>query len=199
MRHIILFLGFAFVFSFAVNAQQNFIISYPISFPTGAHSDYISATSFRGFSTEYVQTVKENLSVGLELGWHVFYQEENEKEYKEGTISITGRQYRYTNAVPILAQAKWLLPSNSDATNFYVGLGIGTLYVDRSTDFGLYRIKNDAWQFLLRPEAGVAFKLQPGTRLFAGVKYYSAFNTDDLDGQSFLSANIGFIFSSGTK
>ena len=198
MRHII-FLGLSFLFSLAANAQQNFIISYPISFPMGNHSDYISATSFRGFSTEYVQTVKENVSVGIELGWHVFYQSEAEKEYKEGTISISGKQYRYTNAVPILAQAKYLFPSENDKTNFYVGLGIGTLYVDRSTDFGLYRIKNDAWQFLLRPEAGVAFKLQPGTRLFAGVKYYAAFDTEDLDGQPFLSANIGFIFSSGTR
>jgi hypothetical protein len=198
MRHII-FLGLAFVFSLATKAQQTFIISYPISFPMGDHHDYISATSFRGFSTEFVQTVKENVSVGLELGWHVFYQSEDEKEYKEGTISITGKQYRYTNAVPILAQAKYLLPSDNDALNFYVGLGIGTLYVDRSTDFGLYRIKNDAWQFCLRPEAGLIFKIQPGVRLLAGVKYYSAFNTDDLDGQSFLSANIGFVFSSSGK
>jgi len=185
--------------SFAANAQQTFIISYPISFPMGAHHDYIEKTSFRGFSAEFLQTVKENLSVGLELGWHVFYQKEDEKEYKEGTISITGVQYRYTNAIPILAQVKYMFPSENKPMNFYGGLGIGTVYVNRSTDFGLYRIENEAWQFSLRPEAGLVFHLKPGTSLFAGVKYYANFNTDDLDGQSFLSANIGFVFSSSTR
>jgi hypothetical protein len=38
--------------------------------------------------------------------------------------------------------------------------------------------------------------MQPGVKAMLGVKYYAALNSSDLDGQSFLSANIGFIFSS---
>jgi outer membrane protein len=76
-----------------------------------------------------------------------------------------------------------------------VGIGLGTLYSNRSTDFGLYRITTEAWQFVLRPEAGLIFKTRSEVHPFVGVKYYWAFNSSDLDGQSFISLNVGLVFN----
>jgi len=173
-----------------------FILSYPIAFPMGNLKDYISNASFRGINLEFGKEVKPNLIAEIETGWNVFYQEQPEAVYTEGTASISGKQFRYTNSVPIIAGAKWVLKSNNNLIP-YAGLGLGTMYSDRSTDFGLYRISTDAWQFCIRPELGITFKSRNGPSAMLGVKYYSSFNSSDLDGQSFLTVNIGVVFPYG--
>lgn len=194
----IFFLLIAFICVRGVSAQRHgiFIISYPVAFPMGDLSDYTNATSFRGINMEWGREVKPNLIAEIETGWNVFYQREPDQVYKQGTASISGVQYRYTNAVPILAGAKWVLKSKNNLVP-YAGLGLGTMYADRSTDFGLYRISTDAWQFCVRPELGITFKSRNGPSAMLGVKYYSSFNSNDLDGQSFLTINLGVVFPYG--
>jgi len=173
---------------------SSFGLSYSISFPMGDLNDYINEVSYRGVTMEWYKHVKHNMDAGLEVGWNVFYAREDSKTYTSSTASISGVQYRYTNAVPMIAAARWKKPSSGNATP-YAGLGLGVLYVDRSTDFGLYRISTDAWQFCIRPELGVLFKLHSELEGMLGVKYYWPFNTSDLDGQPYLSINIGLVFS----
>jgi hypothetical protein len=196
MKNVILSTVALFVMQVA-GAQLKVAVSYPVGFPMGDLGDYIEATSFRGIELELYQMVKPNLAVGIESAWQLFYQREDEKVYTEGTVSVSGVQYRYTNAVPILAMGRYLInPSSDKQVVPFAGLGVGTLFVNRYADFGLYRITNDTWQFCLRPELGVMFKLggsgAPGISLAA--KYYSGFSTDDLDGQSYLSINLGLNF-----
>ena len=135
------------------------------------------------------------LSVGLETGWNVFYEDAGEVEFKDETITITGKQFRYTNSVPILLGVKYYPASENKTFYPYVGFGLGTLYSNRATDFGLYRITNEAWQFCLRPEAGLIFRNSSGVNPFVGVKYYWALNSSDLDGQNFISLNLGLVFN----
>lgn len=194
----IFFLLIASISMHAAFAQHHsiFIVSYPIGFPMGDLSDYIDKTSFRGINLEWGKEVKPNLIAEIETGWNVFYQEQPEQVYTEGTASFSGKQFRYTNSVPIIAGAKWVLKSHNNLVP-YAGLGLGTMYSDRSTDFGLYRISTDAWQFCIRPELGITFKSRNGPAAMLGVKYYSSFNSSDLDGQSFLTVNIGIVFPYG--
>lgn len=179
----------------AVLGQGNFVISYPISFPMGDLKEYIGATSFRGISMEFNKRQKSNLDIGIEASWHVFYERSDNKEYKNGTATLTGIQYRYTNAVPLLAQVKYLKTTGNDKMHPYAGLGIGTTYVERATDVGLYRLTLNAWQFCLRPELGLQIKAGYGASFLIGAKYYANFAAKDLDGQSYLSLNVGFVFS----
>jgi hypothetical protein len=176
--------------------QNTFIMSYPISFPMSNLYNYTGKTSFRGTNLEFLHEAKPHLAVGIETGWNVFYEHADKADYKNGTATISGTQFRYTNVVPILAQTKYFPNVSNKTMDSYVGVGVGTLYVNRSTDFGLYRITTNTWQFCLRPEAGLVFHMQPGVKAFVGVKYYAGLSSSELDGQSFLSANIGFIFSS---
>jgi hypothetical protein len=195
MKYIILS-GITLLFGINLYSQGSFIMSYPVSLPMGNLHDYITKTSYRGINLEFLKTAKPGVSVGLETGWNVFYEKTEKQQYKDGTTTITGVTYRYTNAVPILAEAKWYPAHETKTTNVYVGLGVGTLFVSRSTDFGLYRITTDSWQFCVRPEAGVLFSIEPGLKAMLGAKYYPGFNTSKLDGQAFLSFNAGFVFSS---
>jgi hypothetical protein len=196
MLLIVVFSGFVV----QSNAQKgvSFVASYPISFPMGNLSDYVGETSFRGISFEVNMVQNEKVEYGLETSWHVFYQKEDSKVYTDGTVSIKGAQFRYINAVPLLAQGRWTFKDEKEQKKFapFVGAGIGTLYVNQATDFGLYRITKEAWQFCLRPELGLLFKNSnsvPGG--FVSVRYYAGFNTDELDAQSYLSLNIGIRFN----
>ena len=195
MKYILL-PAFAILFAIPLFSQSTFVMTYPVSFPMGDHHDYISNTSFRGFNMEFLHKAQPGIAVGIETGWNVFYQRVDKKDYTKGTTTISGVQYRYTNTVPILAETKFYPTTSSKTTNAYVGAGVGTLFVSRSTDFGLYRITTDAWQFCLRPEAGVVINVEPGLKVLLGAKYYVALNSSDLDGQSFLSANVGLVFTS---
>jgi hypothetical protein len=173
--------------------RSAFIISYPIGFPMGNLNDYISKTSFRGINFEFGKEVRQDLIAEIETGWNVFYQEQPDQVYTEGTASISGKQFRNTNSVPILAGAKWLLKSKNHLIP-YIGVGLGTVYSERSTDFGLYRISTDAWQFCIRPELGITVNSRNGAAAMLGIKYYASFNSSALDGQSFLTVNIGLVF-----
>ncbi|HEX6194138.1 MAG TPA: hypothetical protein VFZ42_17310 [Chitinophagaceae bacterium] len=177
-------------------AQLKVAVTYPIAFPVGDLSDYIDATSFRGISLELYKNIKPNVAVGLETSWSLFYAREDEKVYTEGTASISGVQYRYTNAVPILAMGKFFKPSANKPVVPFGGLGVGTLFINRYADFGLYRVTNDTWQFCLRPELGIVIKGRDsnGPGVLVAAKYYAGFNTDDLEGQSYFSINIGLAF-----
>src|SRR5215204_1707350 len=153
-------------------AQQrsHLTMSYSIAMPTGSLSDYIGSTSFRGLSLEYTQQVRENLDLGLEAGWNSFYERVTDKVYTEGTASISGVQYRYTHAIPIILGGKFNFGGGSKVKP-YGGLGLGTVYLNRNTEFGLYVINTDTWQFVVRPELGIKYEYAPGRGMLFGLKY----------------------------
>jgi len=198
MKYLLIVLAFAFI-SKDLSAQKSmFILSYPIAFPLGDLKNYNTKTSFRGINAEFIGHIKKNFWGGLESGWQTFYDRVDQKTYTDGTASISGVQYRYTNTCPILLEGKWIRPTDSHKKTMpYAGLGLGTMYVERSTDFGLYRITNSTWQFCIRPEIGFMFKPVTGVAIFAGGKYYGNFGNSSLDGQSYVSINVGFVFASG--
>jgi hypothetical protein len=182
----------------SVHAQRgfNFTVAYPVSFPVGNMSDYISQTSFRGITMEFNHFQTPNLNLGIETGWNVFYERVDNEVFTDKTASISGVQFRYTNAVPIIAGAKYYRTTDSNVKPF-IGAGLGTLYIDKYTDFGLYRIIDDAWQFCIRPEIGIAYGMGNGSALTLNGKYYAGFEADDLEAQNYFSISLGIIF--GTK
>lgn len=158
----------------------------------GDLKEYIDQTSFRGVSIEVSKHLAPALDIGLELGWNVFYKKEPAKAYSQGTSSISGIQYRYTNIAPMIMGAKVYAVSGRIAP--YGGLGCGVMYVNRSTDFGMYRITKEGWPFCIRPEAGLITRLAHGVCGSIGAKYYAGFKTEELEAQSFIGLNIGLVF-----
>ena len=194
MKKILILLLILTNLSSTGNAQEphSFTMAYSIAMPAGSLSDYISSTSFRGFNLEYNRRLQESWVVGLESGWNSFHERTDSKVYTEKTMSISGIQYRNTLVIPIVAGAKYHFSSSSKVKP-YGGIGLGTLYLNRDTDFGLYRISTDTWQFAYRPELGIKYEYQPGQGILFGVKYYGATGNDDLDGQSYISLNVGIV------
>lgn len=195
MKHRMLIIAVLFICNTSYAQHGSITLSYPISFPTGDLGDYIGKTSFRGVSAEFNTKVQPQITVGIESGWNTFYDRADSKEYKSGSATITGVQYRYTNTLPVIGGFKYFIKTAGGNIKPFVGAGAGTMYARRVTDFGLYEIADEAWQLCFRPEAGIKFKTNAGVQPYIGLKYYASFNGGGLDGQKYLTLNLGVSFS----
>ena len=165
-------------------------VKYAVSFGSGDMADFISTPSWRGAVVEYRSAVKNNLFVGVDLGWNVFYEKKDHDTYTVGTESLSGVQYRYQNEVPILGTIDYFI-SPDKSLKPYVGLGIGTIYSERATDMNLYRLEQNTWQFALKGEVGVLYELSYASAIKFGAKYYNGFKTGTLDNQGYFSLSLG--------
>jgi outer membrane protein len=171
--------------------QGHFSIQYDMSFGTGDLGDFISSPSFRGASAQYRFAANDNVLVGIDAGWNVFYEKKDYDTYTEGSQTISGIQYRYQNEVPVLIAADYLIDSDNNLQP-YVGLGIGTLYTKRTVDMNLYRFESDEWQFAMKPEVGLLYEVSGNTALKLAAKYYYGLETDDLESQGYFTVSVGF-------
>ncbi len=176
-----------------VKGQESlFSIQYSMGFGVGDLGEFNEAASFRGMSFDYRYMIDRSMGVGFETGYNLFYDKMNYATYTRGTESLSGVQFRYTHAVPVLAAFDYFIIPDTQF-NPFVGLGIGTLYTNRDVDMGMYRWKRDVWQFAIRPQVGVIIAT-PGVDFIVGAKYYSAFKANDVEGQSYITINVGLAF-----
>jgi len=179
--------GMTNVFS---QSENYFSIQYDMSFPMGELGDYISAPSFRGASAQYRFAATDNILVGIDAAWNVFYEKMDYDSYTSGTITLTGVQYRYHNQVPLLVAVDYVFTPDKDFQP-YIGLGVGTMYTERNTTMGIWSIEENPWQFALKPEIGMMYKFAYSSAFKLGVKYYSGFG-GDLGTLSYLTVSVGF-------
>ena len=176
------------------NAQRSFFaLEYSMGFGSGDIKNYITSSSFRGVSIEFRQMVTDNVGVGFETGWNVFYERRAYDTYTTGSTSLTGVQYRYVNAVPLLLATNYYFKPG-EHINPFIGLGVGTIYSHRNTDMGLWTLSTEDWQFALRPELGVLITTNSNTDIILAAKYMGGFATSDQVAQSYFTFNIGFAF-----
>jgi outer membrane protein len=177
-----------------VKAQSVTTLTYSLGFGTGDVKEFISQTSFRGVGLEFNHMVQDNIGVGFMAGWNVFYDELPYDTYTAGKQSLSGKQWRYSNHVPLLATANYFLKPGENV-NPFVGLGIGTIYTRRNTDMNLYTIEEDAWMFGLSPTIGAQIMASDVTKFNVSLRYNAAIAAGDFDeAQNYLSLNIGFAF-----
>ena len=182
------------VIALSSSGQSITAIQYSMGFGSGDLGDFVGQPSFRGFTIDYRKLVQPNIGVGFDLGWNVFYEEKSYDTYTAGTVSYSGKQYRYNNQFPMLFAADYYLKPG-EQINPFVGLGIGTMYSLRNTDMGMFTVEQDAWNFALRPEIGVLFEANPNMSLAVTGKYYYGFEAGDLPAQSYFALNVGFVFT----
>jgi hypothetical protein len=174
-------------------AQVSFVSwQYSMGFGSGDLHSFINPVSFRGVTFNYNKFVKASVAVGFEVGWNTFYEKKSWDTYTTGNFSYSGKQYRYSNSVPLLFTASYYIHPDEDFIPF-AGLGAGTMYTENRTDFGIYSFTNDAWQFALKPELGIIFKTD-GASLSLSSKYYYGFKGGDLPARSYFTINIGLVF-----
>lgn len=194
MKKIVLLLSFCVV-AVAAMAQSNTTFTYSMGFGTGDLGDYIQKPSFRGANLDFRKMVTPNVGVGFSVGWNVFYEAKGEDSYTLGNSTLSGKQYRYSNNIPMMVNGAYFLKPG-ETLNPFVGLGMGTMYTRRNTDMNLYTLEQEAWNFLLQPEFGVQYLVNDATAITVSGKFNYGFKAgSELDAaQSYFALNVGFSF-----
>lgn len=181
-------------FTISVKAQsQMFSLQYSIGFGTGNTNEFISAPSFRGISFEYRKFITPNHAIGFETSYNFFYEKKDYATYTDDNQSLSGIQFRYLHSLPILAAYDYYFKPNQKY-NPFVGAGIGCNILDQRVDMGIYSFTNDAVQFAFRPEVGVLIQANRNLDLIVAAKYFVSTKGNDMDGQNYLTINLGFAF-----
>ena len=184
------------LFSFASYAQGGYTnITYNIAMPLGNTADYIQNTSFRGASLEIGTALTEKFSLGLGASWHVFYRNQGYTTIElSRTSALSGNEYRYINAFPIMAIGRYLFTSQGKFTPF-VGTGIGTAYIEQRTDIGSIPFESRAWHLAVAPEIGSIVQVGYRTNLFINARFTNTFKAREMDNLSMVGLNLGITYS----
>ena len=196
MKKIIFIISLCFITVEAAVAQSNTTISYSVGIPFGDLSDFVSKPSWRGVTLDFRKMINPNIGVGFSTGWNVFYEAMDYGSYTRDNQTLTGKQYRYSNHIPIYINPTYYLKPDATVNPFF-SLGIGTIYTLRNTDMNLYTLEQEAWGFALAPEVGIQYAMGEGTGAAFTVsgKLNHAFKAGDINSaQSFFTLNVGFSF-----
>ncbi len=195
MKRILVISAFlVMILATEANSQSITTVSYSMGLGAGDLGDYASTFSGRGVALDYRKMVQPNVGVGFYAGWNVFYDERPFDTYTVDNQSISGKQYRYVNSVPLMVATDYFLKPGEDL-NPFIGLGVGTLYNERATDMGVFRLTEEAWSFAFAPQVGFMYSLNRYAGLSFAVKYNVGLSAGDFDStQSYLSFNIGYVF-----
>jgi outer membrane protein W len=157
--------------------------------PASGTKDFTDAFSWAnvGFET---RAISGTTSVGFSIGWNVFDDVVDEtRTLAAQPVTVTGRQFRSTNALPILLTAhKYLGPMST--AHAYVGAGVGTIFARNRLDVGIVSVDEDHWHFAMVPEVGFEFPVNNALWLYVNAKYNWGVSNDGVSPQ-FFGFNIG--------
>jgi len=125
-------------------------VNWDIATGSGDTGDFIDKTSFGGFSIDGRYFVEENISIGGSMSWQSFNEIYDnlppvELDGSNGiTGHISGTQYRDSNIFPLLFTGQVYVDTGGDIMP-YVGMGIGTIYLEERLDIGLVSFSDDSW------------------------------------------------------
>jgi len=178
-------------------------VTYQLGIPIGNTHSYVQDVAWRGIGVDLQWMVKPTLSVGLALGWNVFYENITTTinavpgGVPAGTgIAITGNQDRSFNFFPLLADVRWL-PKLKSGVRPFLGAGIGGYITTQYLGIGLYSFSKTAFQFGLAPELGVLIPVEGGAAIQISARYNMAFEGGGIPFQQWLGINVGVAWGPG--
>jgi hypothetical protein len=176
-------------------------VVYQLGIPVGNTHAYISDVEWRGIGVDLAWMLKPTISIGLALGWNVFYQNLNTTiTYLPGNktpgFAISGNQDRSFNFFPLLADVRFL-PRLKNGVRPFLGLGIGGYITTQYLGIGLTAYKQTAFQFGLAPELGILVPVEGGAAVQFSVRYNMAFAGGGIDFQQWVGLSLGVAWGPG--
>lgn len=195
MKKIYIILLFILISSTArISAQNNMMgVQYSIGYSTGDFNNFIGKVAFRGMSLDYHNLVTENIGVGFEIGWNYFWEAKDYATYTEGSMSLSGKQYRYCLATPFLVSLNYYL-APGEMINPFIGFGLGTEYTRNELKMGLYERSSDVFHFVMKPEIGVFVNPGGNAGIYISARYYDALKSGNIGKRSYFTTNIGLLW-----
>jgi len=168
-------------------------LQYSMGFSMGDLNKYIKNASFLGINLDYRYMATDNVYAGVEIGGNLFYEKKDYDSYTDGTVTLTGTQWRYVSVMPLLVSAGYVMSPASEFSP-YAGIGLGTMYHEVELDIGIYELTRNEWQFAVKPELGVIYKPMPEIGILLGLKSYNGFKTSDSKAINYMALNIGIVW-----
>ncbi|MCB0806159.1 MAG: hypothetical protein KDC05_10205 [Bacteroidales bacterium] len=190
MKQIFFTICISLLFSL-VNGQSFYSLDYTISFGNDETADYIQSPSFRGVTFEGRGFVSDNVSLGGLFTWSTFYEELAGATFSEDNLTLTGTQYRYLNAFPILFQAHYYLGDDEYEPRAFLGGGAGAYKMVQRTNVGILSLEHNNWHFGFSPEVGIMFPVSMGTSIIVGFRYHYVVKAKDTMNFSWFALNLG--------
>jgi len=178
----------------AQEAGSNLVsLQYSVGIGLGDLNDYIKNVSALGILIDYRFMATDNVYAGVELGGNLFYEKLDYASHTEGTMTLTGTQWRYVSTMPLLVNVGYIFNPASEFSP-YAGIGIGTLYHEVELDVGIYEFTRNQWQFAVKPEVGIIYKPMPEIGILLGAKSYNGFKTENSTAINYIALNIGIVW-----
>lgn len=191
MKYILLFVT-ALIISASSYAQGLYTLNYTMGFGIGSTSEYINSPSFRGMTFEGRGFITDNVSLGGLFNWTAFYEGLDGATFTQENATLTGKQYRYINAFPLLFQAHYYLQTDSYAPRVYLGVGTGAYKMVRRTNIGVWTHEYNAWQYGVSPEVGMLFPVGMDSQFNLSVRYHYVVKAKDTTDYSWFGLSVGF-------
>lgn len=168
-------------------------VTWQVSGGLGDTNDFIDEISYLGFGLEGRSYIGSHWTLGLEFDWQVFDQQSDDPiDIEGGTIS--GKQYRYINAFPMLVNLH-LYAGDIQDFRMYLGVGVGAYYIMKKLQVGLADIEDNDWHFGGGPEFGF---LIPWDQVYflasARVNYAVRNFSDTEDASMWWTAKVGIAY-----
>jgi hypothetical protein len=182
--------------SYAQKEKWYGAFTYSVSLPAGDTKTFVDEISWRGIGLDYRYVIDRSYSVGLFLGWNIFYQR-TEKTTEVENGAITGTSDRYLNAFPIMANIHYYF---GDRKSFrpYIGLNAGGYIMTQRFEISIFAWQEDQWQWGVAPEAGVIIPVEKDFGIILNGKYNYAFTGESVFGEdinhSYWQINAGFVW-----
>jgi len=170
-------------------------MTYDMSVPVGSTSDFISKTSFRGFSFNLGRYITNEIALDIRFSWNTFYEARDFETYTigDGTTSVTGKQFRYINSFPLTAGARYVMNPSSTFSPYFAA-GLGAYKINERVDMGIYYNEDRIWHFGFYPEIGLFYDFAYNVGLNVYARYDYAVKTKDASSYSYIAFGVGFHF-----
>jgi hypothetical protein len=168
-------------------------VTWQVSGGLGDTKDFIDDVSFLGFGLEGRSYLGRHWTVGLSFDWQVWDQQTTDPIHIEGG-TISGRQYRYINAFPLLLNLH-LYAGNIHDFRMYLGGGVGAYYIMKRLQIGLANLEDNDWFFGGGPEFGFLIPMGEMYFLASGRMNYAVRNlSDSEDANTWWTAKVGLAY-----
>ncbi|MBV4355575.1 acyloxyacyl hydrolase [Pinibacter aurantiacus] len=182
----------ALTFYTALQAQQTAEFSYQVSFPTGDFKDFVSKTSWVGFSGAYRHRLKNpQLSLGGAFTWFYFQDKKGVGTFPTAEGTVHGNRSNYTNIYQLVALVQYDFKNPKERVVPYVRVGVGGAYQDQRTDIGLYIVQSDGVQFAANADLGVRFNKDENHGIFIAATYNTLPAANGMIATSFFGVKLG--------
>jgi outer membrane protein W len=156
-----------------------------------SNTNYVNQVSARGFKFGYREMISEKVFAGVDFTNSTYTRHKPRQTYTNGTSAITTDLFNYAYSYGLTLSGDYFFKTEQRFMP-YAGLGVGASYINYRQYFNVYAYQGDGWGVLVRPQAGIIYKLKDDSKwaFQAAVHYdYSSAKNEDLGLEAF--NNVG--------